>query len=295
MLTLRTLASDITPLVFGGFTEGMPAAFGDFNSDELTDVFVVLENNKAVEILLAHEEEPLLRQAKDRLRCVFSNSHITSVVPGDFDGDALMDVMVTTTFKRTEQDTDTTSLTNVYILWGGANHLNCTTDEDSPVIQMIGQPLAMDYNQDMIIDLNHDYMADLFITTPTQFEVWLGHENEPKFTYNNTIKHPENSKIIGQSLFVDVELKGSMDLVTPVCAEQQSNGNCKGAALMVYSEGQWINLQVNFKDDAGNLWQFYLKQGKTEAIFLFAAAELEQMKMRRSKAQCLIFEFGCKA
>ncbi|KAH1009250.1 hypothetical protein HUJ04_001629 [Dendroctonus ponderosae] len=308
MLTLRTLASDITPLVFGGFTEGMPAAFGDFNSDELTDVFVVLENNKAVEILLAHEEEPLLRQAKDRLRCVFSNSHITSVVPGDFDGDALMDVMVTTTFKRTEQDTDTTSLTNVYILWGGANHLNCTTDEDSPVIQMIGQPLAMDYNQDMIIDLfgqnkkkermfwifnkdrsvahtaipmydnisreelsrphahafldlNHDYMADLFITTPTQFEVWLGHENEPKFTYNNTIKHPENSKIIGQSLFVDVELKGSMDLVTPVCAEQQSNGNCKGAALMVYSEGQWINLQVNFKDDAGNLWQFYLKQG----------------------------------
>lgn len=35
-------SSDITHLVFGGFTDGMPAAFGDFNSDELTDVFVLL-------------------------------------------------------------------------------------------------------------------------------------------------------------------------------------------------------------------------------------------------------------
>lgn len=42
MLAVKVRASDITPLVFGGFTEGMPAAFGDFNSDELTDVFVVL-------------------------------------------------------------------------------------------------------------------------------------------------------------------------------------------------------------------------------------------------------------
>lgn len=36
------ITSDITHLAFGGFTDGMPAAFGDFNSDELTDVFVVL-------------------------------------------------------------------------------------------------------------------------------------------------------------------------------------------------------------------------------------------------------------
>lgn len=34
-------ASDITNLVFGNNRDGMPAAFGDFNSDELTDVFVV--------------------------------------------------------------------------------------------------------------------------------------------------------------------------------------------------------------------------------------------------------------
>ncbi|CAH1122449.1 unnamed protein product [Ceutorhynchus assimilis] len=306
ILLKSAFASNITHLVFGSYTDGMPAAFGDFNSDELTDVFVILDNNKAVEILLAHEEEPLLRPAKDPLKCIFSESTITSVVPGDFDGDALMDVMVTTIFKRTEQDSQKPSHTNVYILWGGANHLNCT-DEHNPVIKMIGQPLAMDYNQDMIVDLfgqdinkkrmfwvfnkerkgprivpmednhsnrgelsrphahafldvNHDYMADLFITTNDHFEVWLGNENGSQFIYQTTINLPENSKIIGQSLFMDVELKGSMDLVTPVCAERE-NGNCKGAALMVHSDGQWINLQVNFKDDAGNLWRFYLKEG----------------------------------
>ncbi|XP_066247870.1 T-cell immunomodulatory protein [Euwallacea similis] len=299
--------SDITHLAFGGFTDGMPAAFGDFNSDELTDVFVILNNSKTLEILLAHEEEPLLRPAKNRLKCTFSNSLITSVVPGDFDGDAMMDVMVTTTFKRTEEDTEDISLTNVYIMWGGADQLNCTTDEDKPLIQMIGQPLAMDYDQNMIIDLfgqdkekrrmfwvfnkdrtppqtipmednhsreelhrphahafldlNYDFMADLFITTPNHFEVWLGREHEPKFIYNDTIKHPENSKIVGQSLFIDVELKGTMDLVTPVCTEKDRNGNCQAAALMGYADGHWNDLQVNFKDDSGNFWRFYLKEG----------------------------------
>lgn len=154
LLSISARCSDITHLAFGGFTDGMPAAFGDFNSDELTDVFVLLDGGKTIEILLAHEEEPLLRPAKPvRLRCTFSSSLITSVVPGDFDGDALMDVMVTTIHKRTEADNEhERSLTFVYIIWGGANFMNCS-DEEKPLIKMIGQPLAIDYNQDMVIDL----------------------------------------------------------------------------------------------------------------------------------------------
>lgn len=135
--------SNITNLVFDKLTDGMPAAFGDFNSDELTDVFVLRDNLRTVEILLAHEEEPLLRAAG--LHCTFQSARITSVVPGDFDGDALMDVLVTTGGHDHS--------TSVYIIWGGTNRLNCTGLEERPLIQMIGQPLAMDYNQDMIIDL----------------------------------------------------------------------------------------------------------------------------------------------
>lgn len=153
LLSIST-CSDITNLVFGSLTDGMPAAFGDFNSDELTDVFVLRDNGKTVEIFLAAEEEPLLRRARPTpLRCSFENLLITSVVPGDFDGDALMDILVTTLHKSGESNSkDGQSLTSVHINWGGANYLNCS-DEHSPVIRMIGQPLAIDYNQDMIIDL----------------------------------------------------------------------------------------------------------------------------------------------
>lgn len=64
-----------------------------------------------------------------------------------------MDVLVTTVHKRTDKDDDSSrSLTSVYIIWGGATYMNCS-DEEKPVISMIGQPLAIDYNGDMIIDL----------------------------------------------------------------------------------------------------------------------------------------------
>lgn len=293
-------SSDITNLAFGSITDGMPAAFGDFNSDELTDVFVLVRHGTSVEILLAHEEEPLLRRSNPPLRCDFPNYQITSVVPGDFDGDALMDVLITA-MRRGNVD-EGPRLTHVYVIWGGGNHLNCT-HEDDPLIKIKGQPLAIDYNQDMIIDLfgedehnersfwvfnstrgimkripmeknnsvrrprlkrphahafldlNEDFMADLFVTTEDNFEVWYGYESSRKFAYNHTIKHPPNASVIGQSLFIDVELKGRMDLVTPVCYDAE----CTQSALLVYSGNEWHNLEVNFKDDNSTTWKFQNK------------------------------------
>lgn len=114
--------------------------------------------------------------------------------------------------------------------------------------------------------MNEDYTADLFITTKEHFEIWLGNESNSKFIYNKTIKRPENSVVTGQSIFMDVEQKGQMDLVTPICFTQ----NCDDSALMVYSKGEWNNLQVNFKDDNGIMWRFYLKLGSryTDTITL---------------------------
>ncbi|KAL6264669.1 hypothetical protein P5V15_004769 [Pogonomyrmex californicus] len=145
LVTLVSAArcSDITPAVFGNVLDGMPAAFGDFNSDELTDVFMLRKDGKTVEIFLAAEQEPLLRPAPD-LHCSFRDN-VTSVVPGDFDGDVFMDILVTT-FNREKK------LINAHILWGGNGHLNCS-NEWKPPIEMHNEPLAFDYNQDMIIDL----------------------------------------------------------------------------------------------------------------------------------------------
>lgn len=195
-----SLTSNITNLVFGELTDGMPAAFGDFNSDELTDVFVLRDKDHTVEILLAHEEEPILRAAQPRLACTFKDRIITSVVPGDFDGDAFMDVLVTTIYKGSEPKETLKKHTWVYILWGRADHLNCSMHDDA-VVKMLGQPLAIDYNQDMIVDL-----FGLDIDGTRMFWVFNNTRNPPEkikmgdsnHSHNPEIKRPHANAFIGR-------------------------------------------------------------------------------------------------
>lgn len=287
-IVVAVKSSDITPIVFGQVLDGLPAAFGDFDSDELTDVFVLRNKAHTLEIMLAAEQEPLLSPGKG-LTCSF-NDRVTSVVPGDFDGDAFMDVFVTTNRGGNRS--------YGHLLWGGNGQLNCS---DEPVVVMVGQPLAIDYNQDMIIDLfglderglrtfwvfnktrttpkaiqmhgdnlapirrphanafldlNDDFMPDLFITTEKKFEIWLG--SEENFTFNHTIDVPDNARRVGQSLFLDVELTGKMDLVVPICYDM----DCRNSSIMIHSNG-WHNLLVDFKDPDNVEWGFCLVNGGT--------------------------------
>lgn len=293
----RISCSDITSAVFGNVLDGMPAAFGDFNSDELTDVFVLRNNGKTLEILLASDQEPLL-QPNENLSCTFTDT-VTSIVPGDFDGDVFMDVLVTTLSKD--------KVMNVYVLWGGNGQMNCT-DESQPLLRMHGQPLTIDYNQDMIIDLfgldvndnrtfwifnrnrtapeaipmerphelrfllpirkphanafldlNGDFLPDLVVTTDYYFEVWRGIRNG--FVFNHTIELPYNGTgdkkfggHIGQSLFLDVELTGKIELVLTVCEDAE----CLRSAIAIHSDGAWHKLQMNFHDNTHEnvLWGF---------------------------------------
>lgn len=303
--------SDITAAVFGSVRDGMPAAFGDFNSDELTDVFM-LRNNKSgntIEIFLAADQEPLLRSNSD-LRCTFTQM-IVSVVPGDFDGDVFMDVLVMTFNKEK-------SIYQAYILWGGNGKLNCT-NEHEPLIKMGGQPLALDYNQDMIIDLfgvneknrrmfwvfnehrtapkeiavdseddgddlprishphsnayldlNNDFLPDLVVTTVESYEIWRGVERagfqfHAKIDLPYNISRDNNFKgVLGQALYLDVELTGKMDLLVPLCFDE----HCANSTIMMYSNG-WHNLRINFRDGNG-LWGFVKPDGRryTDTITL---------------------------
>lgn len=143
-------ATDITDSVFKGMQDAIISAYGDFNSDELTDVFILRDDFRTIEILLASDTAPLLRQQDRRFKCFYPNLEITSVVPGDFDGDALMDVLFTARNRgKTGDEVD------VYINYGGLTYLNCSAANDSkPVISsMVGEPLVLDYKNDMIIDL----------------------------------------------------------------------------------------------------------------------------------------------
>lgn len=74
--------SDITSIAFGNnINDAIPAAYGDYNSDELTDIFVLRDDFSTIDILFADSKEPLLRLEKNYV-CKYPNLKITSVVPG---------------------------------------------------------------------------------------------------------------------------------------------------------------------------------------------------------------------
>ncbi|XP_014208642.1 T-cell immunomodulatory protein [Copidosoma floridanum] len=282
--------SDITSLVFGKDLDGMPAAFGDFDSDELTDVFV-LKNLTTVQVMFASNEEPLL-QSRKGYSCRF-DLPVTSVVPGDFDGDAFMDILVTTRSKKSNK------LTDVYILWGGDHPLNCT-DATVVVLEMKGQPLAIDYNHDMIIDLfgsdinntrkfwifnndrtvtpikmkptkdsrsikmphsnafldlNNDFLPDLVVTTNKSLELWYGKESGFEFFRDYDISE---FIVVGQSLYLDIELMDRIDLILPVCKDV----NCEDSHIYVYLNDKWEDMKVNFVDNTNTKWGFAHTPGK---------------------------------
>lgn len=146
--------------MFGNDVQGQPAAFGDFDSDELTDMFILKDQGRSVEIMFGSNVEPFLRP-NTQTKCKFNKHQITSVVPGDFNGDALMDLLITVknitapsswtqnwfpAYEPQSNDLD------VHILWGGLNVLKCP-NEDKPLFTIVDQPLVINYDSNMIVDL----------------------------------------------------------------------------------------------------------------------------------------------
>lgn len=294
LLAVLGAGADFTEKVFGhGDVEGVPAAFGDFNSDELTDIFLLRDQFKTIQILLAETTDPLLVEGP---KCTFERFHITGVIPGDFDGDAYMDVLFTVRLSNVASES---SRLGVYINYGGADTLNCTSENNPPLLEVQGEPVALDYNDDMIIDLfaldkdgkrsyfvfgkergppravpvsgafrdkkcrvphshafldiDNDFTADLVLSGETGFEVWRGVEALDEFEYRDEIPYPRDMPHVGQSLFLDVELKGRLNLVLPVCQQDRCVGS---SSVLVYAEGAFRNLHVDLKDHENKLWGF---------------------------------------
>ena len=100
--------TNITAAVFGTNQANrsfIPAAFGDFNSDKLTDMVVLKDSEKTVAVLLATEQKvvssgddpPLFVARPDSsLECNAPEGSIVSAVPADFDGDGGLDLMIVT-------------------------------------------------------------------------------------------------------------------------------------------------------------------------------------------------------
>ncbi|KAH8246266.1 hypothetical protein KR038_008179 [Drosophila bunnanda] len=292
---IASRASDITDKVFGTNKEGIVAAFGDFNSDELTDVFLIRDQMKTLEILCGHDTEPLLTVGP---YCHYADKTIVSVIPGDFDGDALMDVLVNLKASGSKGDTY-----DVVINWGNTTDLKCSQE---PLFRSRGEVMALDFNRDMIIDLygldengvrtfwifsssrqppqvvhqaepteikgnslsipnanayldlNEDFLADLFLQTQDSYEIWYGineRDKQENFSYDHQIKFQPiggNDYHLGQAVFMDFELKGVQNIVVPFCIYS----GCRNSSIMVHDGTDFRNLHVIFRDPQGVTWSF---------------------------------------
>ncbi|XP_073693021.1 T-cell immunomodulatory protein isoform X2 [Garra rufa] len=275
---------DVTGDLFGSENHGMVAAFGDFNSDKQTDIFIIRKHSE-LSIFLADLKAPYFKPKVNLTKNAFpSDFTITSVVPGDYDGDSQMDVLVTGYLKDFKQ-------TRVFVFWGH----NQTLDQNEKVAlnsTFDDQPLVMDFNGDMVpdifgsvgsspevcylrnrqqkcekalnsdvkmraphsnafIDLNKDFTADLFLTTADGFETWINKDGN--YTQSLPGKPPENVQEMGQSAFVDFDGDGSQDHLLPVCMDK----SCDRSAIYLAKSGgtEWVSVLTDFRRK-DSVWGF---------------------------------------
>lgn len=237
------------------------------------------------------DTEPLLTPGP---YCGFKGN-IVSVIPGDFDGDALMDVLVNVENGE--------GIYDVYINWGNTTKLNCS---DKSIIQTKGEVMALDFNHDMIIDLygldtndtrcfwifnntrgpplvvhqamptgtttqtlsipnanayldrNNDYLADLFLQTETGYETWFGvteNNGQENFKYN----HTTSFKLIGVKDYVvgqAVFMDFKLSNQLNLVVPFCVQNKCQNSSILVHNEKDWIDVHVNFKDPQGVTWTF---------------------------------------
>ncbi|XP_028433109.1 T-cell immunomodulatory protein isoform X2 [Perca flavescens] len=212
---------------------------------------------------------------------------ITSVVPGDYDGDSQMDVLLTAQIQKSKS-------TTVLIFWG-----NNQTLDMSGWLRLnktfTDQPLVMDFNGDMIpdifgvvnppftevcyltnripvwrnalsssvemrvphsnafIDLNKDFTADLFLTTKgPRFEFWISKDGN--FTRSEVMPaEPPPDTTVGQSSFVDFDGDGDQEHLLPVCLDAA----CLRSVIYLAKSGskEWITVLSDFQWK-GTVWSF---------------------------------------
>lgn len=277
---------DVTTDLFGIENHGTVAAFGDLNSDKQTDIFIIREQSEVV-IFLADPKMPYFKPKVRITKDILSSAVVTSVVPGDFDGDSQMDLLLTTQAK-TE--------TNVVIFWGNNKTLDLS---DSLQLNKTfkDQPLVMDFNGDMIpdifgvtttssmsevcyltkrtpdwqtalsstvnlriphsnafIDLNEDFTADLFLTTKgPMFETWISKDGN--FTKADVMPSTPPVPNVGQSSFVDFDGDGVQDHLLPACLDEACMHSAIYIAKTSEDKQEWVPVLSDFQQKE-TVWSF---------------------------------------
>uniref|UniRef100_A0A672S535 Integrin alpha FG-GAP repeat containing 1 n=1 Tax=Sinocyclocheilus grahami TaxID=75366 RepID=A0A672S535_SINGR len=256
---------DVTVDLFGPENFGTVAAFGDFNSDKQTDIFIIRKHFELV-IFLADLKAPYFKPKVHLTKEAFpSDFSITSVVPGDYDGDSQMDVLVTGYQKDLSTQT-------VFIFWGHNQTLGKVLKIKESAFCTL--PL-LHFNGDMIPDIfgSVDGSSEVCYLRSRQLkcENALNLEGKMRVPHSNTfidlnkdftdgnfaqtlsVKAPENAKKVGQSAFVDFDGDGSQDHLLPVCMDTE----CERSAIYLAKPGEkeWVPVLTDFRRK-DSVWGF---------------------------------------
>eukprot|EP01111_Echinosteliopsis_oligospora_P014986 TRINITY_DN5785_c0_g1_i1.p1 TRINITY_DN5785_c0_g1~~TRINITY_DN5785_c0_g1_i1.p1 ORF type:complete len:632 (+),score=137.42 TRINITY_DN5785_c0_g1_i1:141-2036(+) len=151
-----------------GINDGHIAGFGDFNGDKFTDVFVLV-NSTTVDVYLWNTETYIFQ-----LGASVSSDNITNIVPGDFNYDGKLDLMINGL-------NSTNNLTYIKIYIGDLSKFN------EPWISPINsrdQLLALDMDGDLRIDLFGEIYADDDVNHTTPIRAYWKISDNGDFTVN---------------------------------------------------------------------------------------------------------------
>lgn len=201
ILSLWQLFPSSTAIIYDG-SYGLIAAFGDFNSDKLTDIFVIDEEPKdtrgklkwTFHVMKQIEHEPYFVKYKRQSSC-YSLEKIVSLIPGDFHGNTWMDLAVVT---KVDDDY------KVYLVRGNQTNFSChTLAQDQCKFTSKIQPLMLDIDGDMISDLLSEHGG--------QRKVWLGSANA---SLSKSIKFPGDETLSDRAnAFIDLSSDGVADII----------------------------------------------------------------------------------
>lgn len=182
---------------------GFTAAYGDINMDKKTDVFVISDSGKEIHIFLAFDKSPLLRL--NQTISLDNDKVATSVVPADFNGDDVTDLLVTT-----KKDGETSYSLSIY--WGDKNEVYSSANSYNSIDTFFDEPLVLDANGDTISDLYVVYTNNtrVFLVGAMKQEKW-DFVVKPFKAQNSSIKllDPYSPH---SNAFIDLTGDGSADL-----------------------------------------------------------------------------------
>uniref|UniRef100_A0A9J7Z9G8 Integrin alpha FG-GAP repeat containing 1 n=1 Tax=Cyprinus carpio carpio TaxID=630221 RepID=A0A9J7Z9G8_CYPCA len=253
---------DVTGDLFGQENSGTVAAFGDFNSDKQTDIFIIRKHSELV-IFLADLKAPYFKPKVHLTKEAFpSDFNITGVVPGDYDGDSQMDVLITGYQKELPGE-------KVFIFWGR----NQTLVYKCFFRDLMLLPLFhYSFNGDMIPDI-FGYVktsaectkhAVLLFVRQLKCEQALNLEVKMRVPHSNAFIDLNKDFTAGEPNFTSSlthspsfcfssDGDGSQDHLLPVCMDS----GCERSAIFLDKPGgtEWVPVLTDFRRK-DSVWGF---------------------------------------